>query len=819
MTERSKSARQASLAAIIVAQLAFLTGCVPAPTRTLPGRLPDGRVRLPNGWFLSPAGLQVQVGELPLNMVVTPDERYVITTDNGTAAHSISVVDVSTWKRISTVPVAKAWVGLRLFDGGKRLLLSGGNDNRVDIYEFSGGDLHRVDSLIIAPPLPAASVWVAGIDIDEERGTVYAAGKENRSLNVIRLSDRKVLTSLTLPATPYTCLVSRRHPFTYVSLWGGAAVACVDRASHRIVRTIPVGDHPCDMLETPDGDRLFVANANTNTVSVIDLVSNRVTETISSALSPTLPYGSTPNGLAISPDGKTLYVANADNNYLAVMDVSRSGQSRAAGFIPTGWYPTCVKVLPSSGRIIVANGKGGQSMPNPGGPNPEAARRSMQYIGSLFTGSLSRIEPPDAQALAAYSRAVYENSRTTSPPPPPDESNPIPHRPGQSSPIKHVFYIIKENRTYDQVFGDMGRGNSDPALCLFGESVTPNHHALARQFVLLDNFYADAEVSADGHNWTMGAYATDYTEKTWPTSYGGRGGEYVYEGGTPIVYPSGGYLWDLCNRHGVTYRTYGEFARNAETPGDSARALLPSLEGHVAPHYRGWDLDYSDLQRVKDWEVEFERYEREGGLPQFQTIKLPNDHTEGTRRGKPTPRAYVAQNDLALGMIVDRISHSRYWASSAIFVIEDDAQNGPDHVDAHRTVALLISPYVRHGHIDSELYSTSSMVRTMELILGLPPLSQFDASATPMFASFTAKADLAPYDHRPARVDLEEKNPPGAYGQGRSELMDFSTQDAIPDIELSEIVWRSVRGGDSPMPAPVRSAFVRLRPDGRKDDE
>jgi YVTN family beta-propeller protein len=795
----------------LLASLITLPVILSAQTSTLPGQLADGRVRLPNGWYLSPAGTQVEVGELPLNMAITPDERYVITTDNGTAVHSLSVVDIRTWTLVRKIRIPKGWLGLRMYDGGRHFLLSGGNDNRVLIYEFSDGNVRRIDSIQIAPPRPKAKVWVAGVEIDETRGIVYAAGKENSSLNLLRLSDRSLLVSVPLPAAPYTCLLSRNRSCLYVSLWGGAAVALADPESGHVLKTIAVGDHPCDMIESPDGKRLFVANANTNTVSVIDVDSGRVTETISSALAPHLPYGSTPNALALSPDGSTLYIANADNNYLAVVNVSSPGQSRPAGFIPTGWYPTCVRVLASTGAIIVANGKGGRSMPNPGGPSPVDTRRSKEYIGSLFLGSLSTIGSPDGAALAAYSREVYQNSRVLFPAPPPPAHNAIPRRQRELSPIKHVFYIIKENRTYDQVFGDMEKGNGDPKLCLFGEEVTPNLHALVRRFVLLDNFYADAEVSADGHNWTMGAYATDYTEKTWPTSYGGRGGEYEFEGGVPIVYPSGGYLWDLCSRHGVSYRTYGEFAENPESPGDTARPLLPSLAGHTAPYCRGWDMDYSDIKRYADWEREFAVYERNGNLPQFQTIKLPNDHTEGTRKGRPTPRAYVAQNDQALGMIVDRISHSPYWRSSAIFVIEDDAQNGPDHFDAHRTVALAISPYIRRGTVDSELYSTSSMVRTMELILGLPPLSQFDSAATPMWNSFSTVPDTTAYVYTKARINLDERNMAGAYGQERSGQMDFTREDAAPDQELSEIVWRSVRGATSPMPPPVRSAFVRTR--------
>jgi YVTN family beta-propeller protein len=580
------------------------------------------------------------------------------------------------------------------------------------------------------------------------------------------------------------------------------------------IARIGVGDHPCDMVESPDGKRLFVANANHNSVSVLNIAGSTVIETITTSLTPGAPNGSTPNAVALNGDGTRLFVANADNNFLAVMDVSEWQKTRSLGFIPTGWYPTSVLYLNSSKSIAVANGKGLSSRPNLQGPNPsKKGGGKEEYIGSMFKGTVSFIEDPEPVALQKYTAQVYMNSPyndSRRDAPAPGSSNPVPGRVGGSSPIKHIFYIIKENRTYDQVFGDIKEGNGDPNLCLFPENVTPNHHALARQFVLLDNFYCDAEVSADGHNWSMAAYATDYVEKSWPTSYGGRGGEYEFEGGFPYSYPSSGFLWDNCQRHGVSHRNYGEWADPQDKPGETPRALMPSLEGHIAPGYRGWDMSYSDVDRYKAWLAEFDEYDRNGGLPQFQVLKLPNDHTEGTRKGSLTPRAYVAQNDLALGLIVERISRSRYWNESAIFAIEDDAQNGPDHVDAHRTVALVISPWTKHGFVDSELYSTSAMVRTMELILGLPPLSQFDAAATPMYNAFTGMADGQGYIHRSANIDITERNPEGAFGQEQSNRFDFSAPDLIPDVEFSEIIWKSIRGTE--MPAPVRSAFVRTEP-------
>jgi len=796
----------------ILGIIAGVAGCSSQRELVVPGDTGDGRILLPNGWSLSPAGRHLPVGELPLNLSLTPDSRYVFVSNNGTREHSLTVIDRERWEVKQTVRMRKSWVGLKTVRGGQTVLVSGGNDNRVFMFSFANGRLSLADSVVIGKPWPDEKIWIAGLDADPQGQFVYCVGKESKTLYKLDTEARRVAATVELPEIPYACLLSPAGDLLFVSLWGGASIALVDPGTLGLKGTISVGEHPCDMALSHDGKRLFVSNANSNTVSVIDLERARVHETICVALSPNAPPGSTPNAMALSPDGKTLYVANADNNCLAVLNVTESGRTRSLGFIPVGWYPTALEVA-SNGDILVANGKGAGSQANPGGPNPSRPSSTEEYIGSLFMGNVSIISPPGPEQLASYSQAVYRNTRYTDQrkdTPGRDSLNPIPHRFNGRTPLKYVFYIIKENRTYDQVFGDLPQGNGDPSLCLFPEEVTPNHHALAREFVLLDNLYHEAEVSADGHNWSMGAYATDYVEKTWPTMYGGRGGEYQYEGGVPIVYPASGYIWDACHRAGVTYRSYGEFAENAKSPGDSARGLTPALEGHVAPFFRGWDLRYSDVNRAKEWQSEFDEYDRTGGLPQFQVIKLPNDHTEGTRKGSLTPRAFVAQNDLALGMVVDRISHSRYWKECAIFVLEDDAQNGPDHVDAHRTVALVISPYTKHRSVDSEFYSSSSILRTIELILGLAPLSQFDAAATPLYASFTATPDLTPYTHRPANIDLEERNPSGAYGQQRSEELDFSSEDRIPDVELNEIVWKSVRGKNSEMPSPVRSAFVRV---------
>ncbi len=412
----------------------------------------------------------------------------------------------------------------------------------------------------------------------------------------------------------------------------------------------------------------------------------------------------------------------------------------------------------------------------------------------------------DCTAQAFRCSPLKSDARVAARRPP---GNPVPQQPGDVSPIKYCIYVIKENRTYDQVLGDLPEGNGDPNLCLFPEKLTPNHHRLAREFVVLDNFYMESEISADGHEWTMGAYATDFVEKTWPLTYGHNGsGKFPYpsEGVFPIAAPAGGYLWDRAREAGVSYRSYGEFINRGKTPNDPGHTRVTALQGNFDPWYRGWDLSYPDVQRARRFIEELKRFEAVGDMPRLQIVRLPNDHTHGTTAGQLTPRAMVADNDLAFGMSVEAVSRSKFWSQTAIFVVEDDAQNGSDHVDAHRTIAFVISPYTRRGTVDSTLYSTSSMLRTMELILGLQPMTQFDAAATPMYNSFQTQPDLRPYQSSPANVNLNERNSPLAWG---SDLpMNFAKEDAADDLLLNEVIWRSMRGADHPMPPPTRAAFV-----------
>jgi hypothetical protein len=532
----------------------------------------------------------------------------------------------------------------------------------------------------------------------------------------------------------------------------------------------------------------------------------------------------------LTPDEGLLFVANANINAIAVFDVHQPGRSRSLGFIPVGWYPTSVRVTPDGRRLLVANGKGLAPKSNRHGPQPgrQLPGTVLEYIAGLYDGTLSVIALPARDKFEAQMQKYTAQAYRCLPRWQADQAanaakswdNPVPRQAGGPTPIRYVFYIIKENRTYDQVLGDMPEGHGDPSLCLFPERVTPNHHALAREFVLLDNFYVEGEVSADGHEWTVGAYATDFVEKSWPLTYGhnqSRKFPYPSEGNFHVAAPAGGYLWDRAREAGVSYRSYGEFIQNGPTTNDPGTARVAALQGHFDPWFRSFDMDYSDLARADRFIAELRRFEREGDMPRLQIIRLPNDHTAGTVTNKLTPTAFMAENDLALGRIVEAISRSRFWPQTAIFVVEDDAQNGPDHVDAHRTVAYVLSPYARRGAVDSTMYSTSSMLRTMELILGLKPMSQFDALAHPMFHSFQARANARPYRSRPANVDLNERNTALAWGTELSRQMDFTQEDAADDLLLNEVIWRSVRGPDSPMPAPRRAAFVFTR--GGEDDD
>lgn len=771
------------------------------------------RVVLPNGWKLSPAGKQLPAGDLPLNIVISPSKKLAAITNNGQSDQMIQLVDLVNDTVCDTIIIGKSWLGLAFTADGKSLYASGGNDNIIIRYSVINNKLHPADTIILGKKWPV-KISPAGIALDERGGKIYIATKEDNSLYVADLKTRKVTGNYPLGGEGYTCLLSPDRKVVYVSCWGCDKVKIFDTALQKFTGEITVGDNPNDMCITKKGKYLFVANANDNSVSVIDTRQGRVIETLNSSLYPGSPSGSTTNSVALSGDEKSLYVANADNNCLAVFDISVPGSGKSRGFIPTAWYPTCVRVV--NDQIIVSNGKGGTSHSNPYGPNPmERGNKVLhhangttttikeQYIGGLLRGTLSIIRQPDTEEMAVFSKAVYENTPYIKDKELESEGmagNPVPMKVGDPSPIKHVFYIIKENRTYDQVLGDMPEGNGDPSLCLFGETVTPNHHAIAREFVLLDNFYVNGEVSADGHNWTMGAYATDYLEKNWPTSYGSRGGSYPGEGEREIANNKDGFLWDACKRMNVSYRTYGEFI------GDNG-PNIPVLKGHYYSPFGVWDMTVRDTVRMRRWQHDFDSLMAVNAVPALNTVRIFNDHTEGLSLGKPTPRAHVADNDLAIGMFIDYLSHSPLWKESLVVIVEDDAQNGPDHVDAHRSIAFVAGGYVKKNFVDHTVYTTTSLLRTIELILGLPPMTQYDAAATPLWRCFNNTPDHEAFNVKPCNIDLNEKNGTTSIWQKKSEKFDLSKEDRVNDAEFNEVIWKAVRGLDAVCPPAVHAAF------------
>jgi DNA-binding beta-propeller fold protein YncE len=861
----------------------------PAPAavpfqRTLPGLNRDGFVQLPNQWRLKPAGRHLEMGDFPVNIAIHPTGQYAAVLHAGFKEHEVVIVnlDKARTRVMSRVSVDQAFYGLAWSPDGRQIYASGGEFEAVHVFDFEQGYLKRNKSLDVSradkDAIEKQRVVVGGISLDAAGRELFVASPWGDCVVRVPLDnpDNRVLIATTpeppkkkdagkgdppsppdgrkdpddkktvakkdpeppkdLGAFPYSVLPEPGGKRAFASLWNRAAVAVIDLEKNAVVGTWPTAEHPTEMVLSPKGDALYVACANSTKVSVLDPATGKGLQTIVCSLYPQAPTGNTPNSLALTPDGAMLFVANADANNLAAFNVTDRANAKPLGFIPTGWYPTSVRFNKLDSKLYFANGKGLVSKPNRSGPNPMAplAGNLGEYIGGLYRGTLGILDLPTPERMAEFSKTAYACSPLQR-----DDAvhaedveadNPIPKKLGDPSPIKHCIYIVKENRTYDQVFGDMKEGNGEPELCLFPEPVTPNHHKLAREFVLLDNIYVDGEVSADGHEWTMGAYATDFVEKIWPLSYRGSPRKtfgYPSEGHMDsIARPAGGYLWNRCIEAKVSYRTYGEWVtngkKNADGTFEDSSPSVPELAGKFDPKFRGYDLDYPDVKRAERFISELQRFEKLGEMPRLQVLRLPNDHTSGTVVGKPTPTAMVADNDLALGMVIEAISKSRFWRDTAVFVIEDDAQNGPDHVDAHRVTALVVSPYTKRKFVDSSLYSTTSMLRTMELILGLKPMSQFDAAALPMYRSFTAQANLAPYAHEVPKWDLRELNKPGAVGAAISEKFNLAKEDQADDLLFNEVIWKSVKGAGSRMPPPVRAAFflpVGPKKDGDDDDD
>ncbi len=827
--------------ACIIAAAGGMTSAAPPQTA---GPSDKGFV-LPNGWVVTPAGRHVELTDLPLNIVPLADNRRALVGTDGYNRHELSLIDLSTEKELARESVGESWFGLATSAGQDVVWWSGGGSNRIFQYAVNDKGLTRQT---FDPPFKAQQATAepatgrrnrgrsaeeraslhhfrSGLLLDAASHTLYSLDINAGRIDAIEVPSGKITQSAECGGRPYDVVRSHNRALLFVSDWAGRAVLAVRPGDLHVISRIPVGEHPNQIMLHPKDDRLFVTCASTNNVSVIDTRGGTVTETIYTPLFPKSPEGSTPDALAITPDGQTLFVANADNNCVAVIDISQSSRSQVKGFIPTGWYPTSVAVTPDGKKLLVGVGKGLRSQANATGRSLDAEQQAKQqagslrvpfrYIGRTMSGALSIVPIPDESQLAKYTAQVYANcpySDQSLVGAPTKEKTVVPSRVGDPCPIRHVIYIIKENRTYDQVFGDIKEGNGDAGLVMFGEKVSPNHHKLAREYVLLDNLYCNGQVSRDGHPWSTMAYNTDYVARDWHLTYSNRKGVDDDDDANLSKAPSG-YLWDACARAGLDYRNYGEYGRRVSQADGKFRmeGAVPGLVGHMCDSYAISKVPgqkQRDTSNVDIFLAEYRQFEQQGKLPSLMVLSLGEDHTTGTRPGTFTPAACVACNDLALGKLVEGVSHSKSWRETAIFVIEDDAQNGPDHVDAQRTVGLVISPYVKRKAVDSTQYSTVSMIHTIELILGLPPLSQYDAAARPMFASFTDRADVTPYESVPAQIDVNAVNSSLAYGADRSMKMDFSEYDRVNDFELNEILWRSIKGVDAPLPAPVRRAIA-----------
>ena len=754
--------------------------------------------RLPTGAQLDPVAPATTIGNFPLTLVASPDGKQLVALLCGWRQQGLQVIDRATGAVQQTIEQPAAFVGIAFSPDGKTLYTSGSNDDNIYVYRWENGRATADGAILLGlprKPKEDANDYPAGLAVSNDGRFLYVAENVSDGLAVVDVARRVVVQRLITDRYPYAVVSNANR--VYVSAWGASTINVFAVGKDGLLQrkpSIAVSRHPSTMLLR--GSRLYATSAASNQISVVE---NGKLVNILTDSAPAGPReGSTPNGLELSSDGTRLFVAEADNNAVAVFDVA---SKKLLGRIPTDWYPSALARVGKT--IYVACAKGHGTSPDPGRVQPKGVpARTRDYTLGQLDGSLLSFseDAPDLKALTE--RVAKANGWTAA------------RTAAKYPPFKHVIYIIKENRTYDQVLGDMPEGDGDKSLNFFGEESATNHHALARRFGLFDRFFVNAEVSADGHNWSTAAYASDYVEKTVQSGYSDRRKDYDYEGANrghlvsdedDVNAPSTGYLWDLAARKKIPLRVYGEFTvEGAEVgqPSIAAMGVKNALRSTVSPAYPGWNLDIPDQRRVDAWTAEFNAYVAGNNLPALEIMRLPNDHTSGLQANKPTPRAYMADNDLALGRIVDALSHSKYWKDTVMFVLEDDAQSGPDHVDSHRSVLLVISAYNRPGVVH-RFENTTDVIRTMEEILGLDSLSQFDYYGRPLRDVFATTADLTPYSVLKPAVELNEMNPP-AHAAAHSPQLDFSKPDAIPDDTLNRILWSAIKG-DVPYPGTTRA--------------
>jgi YVTN family beta-propeller protein len=762
------------------------------------------------GLIFSPAGDRIYMSNVEGSIKV-----FAVAADGKVSpSHSFVLPPANAPRREAEIPS-----GLALSLDGKRLFVCGNLSNQLlEIDTASGKTLRRFD------------VGVAPYDVILIGSKAYVSNWGGR---------RPGEGDLTGPAGRGTTV--RVDPVRHIASEGSVSV--VDLDAGRTVHEILTGLHASGLAVSPDGRYVVCANAGSDHLSVIDTRSDTVVETLWAKAKPSDLLGSSPNALVFAPTGKRLYAANGAQNAIAVFNFEpeERGESKLLGLIPVGWYPGALAMDAGRNTIIAANIKGLPKTPG------DARPAGKGFNSHQYSGSLSLVPVPPDNELPGLSEIVAANLRQPKiaeallPPREDQPPRPVPERIGEPSLIRYVVYIIKENRTYDQVFGDIEAGNGDASLCIFGDEVTPNHHKLAREFVLLDNAYCCGILSADGHQWSTTAFSTDYMEKSFagfPRSYPDGMGE---DENDALAYSPGGFIWDNALAHKKSIRNYGEFMMPAvrwrdpdrrRSPGfmacyrtwkDKTGEVIfesqPSIET-IRPFsptdYVGWEMAVPDQYRADFILNELREYEKKGEFPQLVIICLPNDHTSGTSAGAPTPRACIADNDLAFGRIVEGLSRSPFWKHMAIFSIEDDPQAGWDHVSGYRTIAFCASPYAKRGAVVSTQYNTTSILRTMEQILGLPPMNHFDASATPMFDCFSETPDFTPYTAVPANIALDELNPePEAINDPVlrndalvSATLNFRQIDKAPEDVLNRILWRSIRGSRVPYPEWAISAHA-----------
>ncbi|HEU4994852.1 MAG TPA: bifunctional YncE family protein/alkaline phosphatase family protein [Gemmatimonadaceae bacterium] len=767
------------------------------------------------------------MGSLPLSMLRSPDGNHLVLVLSGYSDQGIQIVERATGRIAQTIVQPAAFVGAAFSADGGELFVSGGDRDVVYKYGWGTGTAALTDSIVLASVASGGhgTRYPAGMAVSKDGRWLYVAENLADSVAVVDLRDKRVVQRLATERYPYGVVVAPDGK-VYASAWGGETVSVFAPTNDglRDLGRIPAGRHPSALLLNRDGSRLFVASGSTDRVNVID---TRRRAIISRLLDPPPEgpgEGSTPNALALSTDGTRLYAAEADANAVAVFNLSRetsnvagaTGNDRLAGRIPTGWYPTAV--IASGDTLLVANGKGRGSSPNPLGPDPENSRshkgaKGSQYTYAILHGTLQ--VSPTANANGAALNAL--SARVA-------RANGWDRRAARPAlgypPFKHVIYVIKENRTYDQVLGDMKQGDGDTTLLFFPRPQSPNHHALADRFGLFDRFFVNAEVSADGHNWSMAAYATDYLQKTVQSNYSDRGRSYDYEGTNrdsdeipenDVSEPASGYLWTLAEEKKITFRNYGNWViKDTTVKPPLYRGSKPFLVANTNERYPSYDLGIRDQVRMDVWLEDLAEFAKKKEMPALQIVWLPNDHTSGAAAGRPTPRAYMADNDLALGRMIDALSRTEFWRNTVVFVLEDDAQNGPDHVDSHRSPLLVVSAYNRPGVIH-RFANTTDVLRTIEEILGLNSMSHFDYYGRPLREIWASTPDLRPYAVLTPSVSLDEKNPPRTQEARETELLDLDEADEANEEMFNRVLWATIKGRSVPFPGIRRVTALELK--------